>query len=81
MREVARANLTRGEIPFLHAFADDTGAIALYERLGFATRWSRRLWLCSAPVPGHATCCWNGETSRPDAPFRPEPADARKEWS
>jgi len=25
-------------MPFLHAFADDIGAIGLYERLGFVTR-------------------------------------------
>ncbi|WP_407157155.1 GNAT family N-acetyltransferase [Bradyrhizobium sp. STM 3557] len=39
MCEVARAIVARGETPFLHAFADNTNAIALYERLGFVTRW------------------------------------------
>lgn len=39
MREVGRAVLARGETPFLHAFADNFGAIALYEKLGFAVRW------------------------------------------
>jgi len=39
MREVGRAILARGETPFLHAFADNAGAIALYAKLGFATRW------------------------------------------
>ena len=39
MREVARTILARGETPFLHAFADNLGAIELYHRLGFVVRW------------------------------------------
>ena len=44
MREVALTILERGETPFLHAFADNVGAIALYEKLGFVTRWRPMLW-------------------------------------
>jgi len=43
MCEVARGIVARGETPFLHAFADNTNAIALYERLGFVTRWQPML--------------------------------------
>lgn len=39
MRDVARTILSRGEMPFLHAYADNVGAIALYGKLGFGTRW------------------------------------------
>lgn len=39
MREIARGVVARGETPFLHAFADNTGAIALYEKLGYVVRW------------------------------------------
>ena len=35
MRIVATRILTRGEMPFLHAYADNAGAIALYRSLGF----------------------------------------------
>lgn len=38
MRVVADRILARGEIPFLHAYADNTGAIVLYETLGFRLR-------------------------------------------
>lgn len=38
MRIVAQAMLDRGETPFLHAYASNTGAIALYETLGFRVR-------------------------------------------
>ena len=35
---VTAAILARGEIPFLHAWSDNHGAIALYERLGYRLR-------------------------------------------
>jgi predicted GNAT family acetyltransferase len=35
---VAQRIVTRGETPFLHAYASNSGAIALYERLGFRLR-------------------------------------------
>ncbi|WP_298672913.1 GNAT family N-acetyltransferase [uncultured Sphingomonas sp.] len=38
MRLVAKRILDRGEMPFLHAYASNRGAIALYETLGFAVR-------------------------------------------
>ena len=38
MRAVIAGILARGETPFLHAYAANTGAIGLYEALGFAFR-------------------------------------------
>ena len=38
MRVVANRILARGETPFLHSYAHNTGAIGLYETLGFALR-------------------------------------------
>jgi len=35
MRVVASRMIERGEVPFLHCFATNTGAIALYQSLGF----------------------------------------------
>ena len=37
-RAVAERILARGETPFLHAYASNAGAIALYEALGFTLR-------------------------------------------
>ena len=39
MSEVMRGIRERGETPFLHVRADNTRAIAIYERLGFRTAW------------------------------------------
>ena len=38
MREVTRRILARGEFAFLHVYASNTGAIALYRSLGFTLR-------------------------------------------
>ncbi|WP_421935621.1 GNAT family N-acetyltransferase [Phenylobacterium sp.] len=38
MRVVMERIRARGEVPFLHAYAANTGAIAIYERLGFRFR-------------------------------------------
>jgi predicted GNAT family acetyltransferase len=38
MRIVAQRILARGETPFLHVYAHNTGAIALYDALGFRRR-------------------------------------------
>ena len=38
MRAVIARILARGETPFLHAYAENRGAITLYETLGFAFR-------------------------------------------
>lgn len=38
VRRVVRGFLERGDTPFLHCYAANAGAIALYEKLGFRTR-------------------------------------------
>ncbi|MFI9626084.1 GNAT family N-acetyltransferase [Streptomyces sp. NPDC052042] len=48
---VAHEIRRRGATPFLHASASNTGAVRLYESLGFALR--RRTSFLAALVPGH----------------------------
>jgi ribosomal protein S18 acetylase RimI-like enzyme len=38
VRRVVRGFVERGETPFLHCYAANAGAVALYEKLGFRTR-------------------------------------------
>ncbi|KPI20377.1 FR47 domain protein [Actinobacteria bacterium OK074] len=53
VRAVAHGIRERGETPFLHTGAGNTGAIRLYEALGFRLR--RRSRFLVARVPEHAT--------------------------
>jgi ribosomal protein S18 acetylase RimI-like enzyme len=43
MRLVSQAIVARGDVPFLHALAENTSALALYEKLGLRRRQQRRL--------------------------------------
>ena len=58
MRIVAARILARGETPFLHSYAENSGAIALYEHLGFKLRSPMNLTVLTKPdlgaeVTGH----------------------------
>ena len=57
VRAVAAAVLARGEVPFLHASSDNSGAIRLYERMGFTLRREVSFLVVQAPTdpgPGDA---------------------------
>ena len=49
---VVERMLARGERPFLHAFADNHGAIRLYEALGFVKRRDMCVLALQRPAPG-----------------------------
>ena len=50
VRTVVSSVVDRGAIPFLHAASDNTGAIRLYERLGFDIRRTVAIMVVQAPV-------------------------------
>lgn len=49
MRMVAARILARGDVPFLHTYADNAVAIAMYEALGFRFRKALMLRVLQAP--------------------------------
>jgi ribosomal protein S18 acetylase RimI-like enzyme len=51
MTRIARQLQAKALTPFLHVFADNTGAIALYEKLGFAQRRTLNLTVLGAAQP------------------------------
>lgn len=50
MRAVAAGIVARGEVPFLHVAGANTGAVALYERLGFRVRRTIEFVVVTAPT-------------------------------
>lgn len=54
MRVVAERILDRGETPFLHVYPSNSGAIALYETLGFTLRRAIRMTVLAKADPGTA---------------------------
>ncbi len=50
VRVVAAGIVARGEVPMLHAAADNTGALRLYGAMGFTVR--RRTRFVAARAPG-----------------------------
>lgn len=50
-RHVANAILARGETPFLHCYASNTGTIALYEAMGFRVRTEIRAPILARDAP------------------------------
>jgi ribosomal protein S18 acetylase RimI-like enzyme len=55
VRVVAEGVVARGEVPMLHAAADNTGAIRLYEAMGFTVRRLTRFVAARAPGTPPAT--------------------------
>jgi len=51
VRAVAHGIRARGEVPFLHAAAENTGAVRLYEALGFTVRRRPTFFVLCTPGP------------------------------
>ena len=43
IRQVMRGMVARGEVPFLHSYAHNNGAIRIYQTLGFRARQTMAL--------------------------------------
>jgi predicted GNAT family acetyltransferase len=56
---VAHGIRERGETPFLHAAADNTSAIRLYEALGFRLRRRATFLAARVPAPVNGTLAGN----------------------
>lgn len=62
VRAVAEGIVTRGETPFLHAAASNTGAIALYRRIGFGPARPVAFTTVRAPATAPSTTRPEGVT-------------------
>jgi len=50
MAAVARRIVERGDMPFLHVYPSNVGAIALYESLGFTIKRPMHLMIARRPA-------------------------------
>lgn len=66
VRAVAAGIRDRGDTPFLHAAAENTNAIRLYESIGFTLRRRTRFLLVRTPGGQPATPRGQGESRRPE---------------
>jgi ribosomal protein S18 acetylase RimI-like enzyme len=66
VRAVAAGIRERGDIPFLHAAADNTNAIRLYESIGFTLRRRTRFVLVRTPGGEQATYERQKEAGQPE---------------
>ncbi|MER5883218.1 GNAT family N-acetyltransferase [Streptomyces sp. NPDC001941] len=83
VRAVAAGIRERGETPFMHAAASNTGAIGLYESIGFTLRRRTKFSLVRSPEAPTAVPEWQvdacvGPVLAPARPVREESAHAEQ---
>ncbi|MFD6555476.1 GNAT family N-acetyltransferase [Streptomyces sp. NPDC058398] len=71
VRAVAAGIRERGDIPFLHAAADNTNAIRLYESIGFTLRRRTRFVLVRTPGGQRTVSAAREEAGQPEEKTRP----------